>query len=139
MTIQHWLKQDQIDRRPLCGDDIWKVADFLEIQSIVGRDRAETLLRSYVMHLGRASIAVRAAAFDATQMRETAHDLKSISGQLGFEALQGFCDDVLTAGKDAPIDELIAPLLALIEVCTEAAQSFCFRPMDLTTEHSHVA
>ena len=43
MTIQHWLKQDQIDRRPLCGDDIWKVADFLEIQSIVGRDRAENL------------------------------------------------------------------------------------------------
>ena len=145
MIIQNLFTQDRfadrVDPRISRRIDIWKVADFLEIQSIVGKDRAETLLRTYVLHLGRASVAVRAAAFDASQMRETVHDLKSMSGQLGFEALQCFCDDVLSAGSTAPIGALIEPLLALIEVSTEAAQSFCFQHQasDLRAEHRQVA
>ena len=145
MTIQNLFTQDRLvrrlDPRVSCRSDIWKVADFLEIQSIVGKDRAETLLRTYVLHLGLASAVVRAAAFDASQMRETVHDLKSMSGQLGFEALQCFCDDVLAAGNTAPIGELIEPLLALIEVSTEAAQSLCCWPKtgDLSADHSQVA
>jgi HPt (histidine-containing phosphotransfer) domain-containing protein len=121
-----------------CRKDIWKVADFLDVQSIVGKDRAETLLCSYVTHLARASLSVRAAALDATQMRETVHDLKSMSGQLGFEALQSFCDDVLTSADATPLDTLIEPLLALIQVSTEAAESFRSRTAAIADEHGRM-
>jgi hypothetical protein len=120
---------------------IWKMSEFLEIQSIVGDDRAETLLRSYILHLGSASASVRARDFDSARLGEMLHDLKSISGQLGFGALQTFCDKALATGKKAPIRDLIQPLLDLIEVSREAAQAFYLRPRPIAraAEHSRVA
>ena len=73
-------------------------------------------------------------------MREMVHNLKSMSGQLGFEALQYFCDDVLVSENAIAVGDLIEPLLALIEVSSEAAQSYCLRSkVDIAAEHSHVA
>jgi hypothetical protein len=112
-----------IDARPSAGD-IWNVADFLEIQSIVGRERAETLLRSYIMFLGRTLLSLEGEARDARQMRESAHDLKSMSGQLGFEALRRFCDGILAKGA-GPTEAADRQFLALIKASASAAEFYC--------------
>lgn len=121
------IHQQLPDHRPETSapgrEPVWNVGDFLEIQSIVGRDRAETLLRSYALHLELASAMIRNSELDLIQLREVAHNLKSMSGQLGFDALHDFCDGVLMSGKTVAVDGAIAPLLALIEASRAAAQS----------------
>ena len=124
MIDQHLLEH-RTDRSAHCCEAVWNVADFLEIQSIVGRERAETLLRSYALHLELASAMIRDSEFDVVQLREVVHNLKSMSGQLGFEALHDFCDSVLISGQAAAVDGAVAPLLALIEASRAAVQSHC--------------
>ena len=122
MIDQHLLEHRPETSARIC-EPVWNVTDFLEIQSIVGRDRAETLLRSYALHLELASAMIRDPEFDLIQLREVVHNLKSMSGQLGFEALHDFCDSVLISGKAVAVDGAVAPLLALIEASCAAAQS----------------
>jgi hypothetical protein len=104
--------------------DIWKIADFLEIQSIVGRDRAQTLLRSYILCLETAAASLDGAA-SARRVRETAHDLKSMSGQLGFEALQYFCGSVSLVGDALATEAMVEPMLVLIRASAKTAQTYC--------------
>lgn len=126
MIDQHLLEH-RPDASAGCREPVWNLADFLEIQSIVGRERAETLLRSYTLHLELASVMIRDSEFGLLQLREVVHNLKAMSGQLGFDALHDFCDGVLISGKTVAVDAAIAPLLALIEASRAVAQSHCGR------------
>jgi hypothetical protein len=119
--INHPLLEQRADAAtPGCAT-VWNIDGFREIQSIVGRDRAATLLRSYALHLELASASIHDTGFDSLRLREIVHNLQSMSGQLGFEALHDFCHGVAMAPCAVDLDDIVEPLLVLIAASRAAA------------------
>ena len=104
--------------------DIWRVSAYLEIEDIVGIKRASDLLALYVRKLEEAGCYLARSRVSALKAQRLAHDIKSMSGQLGFEALQRYSADMATTSDRSAITAATATWRSLIDASCEAARFY---------------
>ena len=108
--------------------DIWRIDTYREIEDILGKERATDLLKIYVSKLKEAASYLQRRQISESKTRQLAHDLKSMSGQLGFEALY-LCSAGLMAKPDREAVVAAAKTSrALIDATRDAVQFYTTAP-----------
>ena len=108
------LQPARVAPHPGMGPETWNRTTYLDLANHLGHDRLEATLAPLLAQCeGLLGVLVDRHRIEETVSRE-AHDLASVAGMLGFEAVSRRCLDVLAAATSASVCEMLPRLEAIL-------------------------
>ena len=113
-------------RSKIDNSEIWHFADFAEIENVLGQDKALALLHTFQEQLAAYSDDLSNDEIDDDERHRIAHNLRSMGGQLGFDALARLGDKMQNLELRSAMRQYTRPLLVVIQESAMAAQQYSY-------------